>query len=63
MKDAPNINQPMLDSTIKKTVEEVINKWSKEMEKSSSKFHENGEKLKEFEATFQKNFENVSYFL
>ncbi len=48
---------------MKKSIEEVINRWKKEMDKQTSKFTDSGERLKHFEQIFNKNFENVGYFI
>jgi len=44
---------------MKKPIEEVINRWKNELDKQTNKFYEQGDKLKQFELIFNKNFENL----
>lgn len=54
-----DLDKAGVDNLMKRSIEEVINKWKKEMDKQTSKFTDNGERLKHFEQIFNKNFENV----
>ena len=53
-----DLDKASIDNLMKRPIEEVINRWKKEMDKQSIQFYENGEKLKHFELIFNKNFEN-----
>lgn len=57
-----DLDKASIDNLMKRPIEEVINRWKKEMDKQSIQFYENGEKLKHFELIFNKNFENVYSF-
>lgn len=56
-----DLDKAGIDNLMKKSIEEVINRWKKEMDKQTSKFSDNGERLKHFEQIFNKNFENVKF--
>jgi hypothetical protein len=58
-----DLDKAGVDNLMKKSIEEVINRWKKEMDKQTSKFTDSGERLKHFEQIFNKNFENVGYFI
>ena len=61
-KSAPikDLDKASIDNLMKRPIEEVTNRWKKEMDKQTTKFYESGEKLKHFELIFNKNFENVN---
>jgi len=44
---------------MKKSVEDVINRWKREMDRQVSIFNQTCEKLQNFEFLFQTSFDNV----
>jgi hypothetical protein len=44
---------------MKKSIEDVINKWKNDLDTQVDKFENNAEKLKQFEFMFLKNFESI----
>jgi len=48
-----------IKTLMKKPIEEVINKWKRQLDEQTILFNETGEKLKQFELIFNKNFENI----
>jgi len=70
----PNLNEPIkppqlgeldelnINNTMKKSVEDVINKWKREMDRQVSIFNQTSEKLQNFEYLFQNNYDNVLNF-
>jgi hypothetical protein len=44
---------------MKKSIEDVINRWKSELDNQIDRFENLGERLKNFELMFQRNFESV----
>ena len=44
---------------MKKSVEDIVNKWKLEMDRHVAIFNQTAEKLKQFEEMFQQNFDYV----
>jgi hypothetical protein len=45
-----------------RTIDETINNWKLELETQTELFNNNAEKIKQFEFSFLKNFDNVNNF-
>jgi hypothetical protein len=60
---AKDLDTITVDSLMKKSIEDVINKWKSELDNQVDKFETQGENLKNFELIFQKNFEGVILIL
>lgn len=43
-----------------RTIDETINNWKLELESQTEVFNNNAEKIKQFEFSFLKNFDNVN---
>jgi hypothetical protein len=61
----PEIQQKLEESHINnlmsRNIEDVINHWKSELDRTVGKFEDQTEKLKNFEMVFQKNFETVNF--
>ncbi len=55
------IEELKYDNLMNRTIDETINNWKLELETQTEIFNNNSEKIKNFEFSFIKNFDNVKF--
>jgi hypothetical protein len=57
------ISEDEKEILMRKSIEDVINRWKNDLDKQVEKFNDLCERLGKFEEQFQNNFDNVSIYI